>query len=98
MEKKLIGNNSLIDQKDIKKTIITIGKNWYWFVLFLALGVGGAIGYLYKATKYYGSTTQILIKPPKDPFKDALSESLPTMPKSDELVNEIMVLKRPSRS
>lgn len=93
MENKLIGSNSLIDQKDIKRTLSTIGKNWMWFVLFLGLGISGAIFYLYKATKFYGATTQILIKPPKDPFKDALSESLPVIPKSEEVTNEIMVLK-----
>ena len=93
MENKLIGSNSLIDQKDIKRTLSTIGKNWMWFALFLGLGISGAIFYLYKATKFYGATTQILIKPPKDPFKDALSESLPVIPESEEVTNEIMVLK-----
>jgi tyrosine-protein kinase Etk/Wzc len=93
MENKMIGSNSLIDQRDIKKTLSVIGKNWMWFVLFLGLGVSGAIFYLYKATKFYGATTQILIKPPKDPFKDALSESLPVIPESEEVTNEMMVLK-----
>lgn len=93
MENKLIGSNNLIDQKDIKRTLSTIGKNWMWFVLFLGLGISGAIFYLYKATKFYGATTQILIKPPKDPFQDALSESLPVIPESEEVTNEIMVLK-----
>lgn len=93
MENKLIGSNSLIEQKDLKKTFSTISKNWMWFVLFLGLGISGAVFYLYKATKFYGATTQILIKPPKDPFKDALSESLPVIPESEEVTNEIMVLK-----
>jgi len=92
MENKLIGSNSLIDQKDIKRTLNTLGKNWMWFVLFLGLSVSGAIFYVYKATKFYGATTQVLIKPPKDPFKDALSESLPSVPESEEVLNEIMVL------
>jgi tyrosine-protein kinase Etk/Wzc len=93
MENKLTGNNSLIDQRDIKRTISTISKNWYWFVLFLGLGIGGAIFYLYKATRYYGASTQVLIKPPKDPFKDALTESLPSIPESEEVSNEIMIIK-----
>ena len=94
MEKKMVGNNNLIDTRDIKKTVQTIGKNWYWFVLFLLLGVGGSIAYLYKATKFYGATTQVLITPPKDPFKDALSESLPSpTTKSEDVNNEIMVLR-----
>ncbi|MBK7964625.1 MAG: hypothetical protein IPK10_04535 [Bacteroidetes bacterium] len=53
MENKMIGSNSLIDQKDIKKTLSIIGKNWMWFVLFLGMGISGAIFYLYKATKFY---------------------------------------------
>lgn len=93
MDNKQIGNNNLIDKKDIKRTFNTIGKNWYWFVLFLTLGLGVAFAYLYKATKYYGATTQILIKPPRDPFKDALRESLPSNPKSEEVANEILILK-----
>jgi tyrosine-protein kinase Etk/Wzc len=93
MEKKLIGGNNLIDQKDIKKSLTTIGKNWYWFVLFLALGIGGSIVYLYKATKFYGANAEILVKPPKDPFKDALSEALPTPAKKEDVANEIKILK-----
>lgn len=93
MDNKLIGNNNLIDKKDIKRTFNTIGKNWYWFVLFLTISLGLAFAYLYKATKYYGATTQILIKPPRDPFKDALRESLPSSPKSEEVTNEILILK-----
>jgi capsular exopolysaccharide synthesis family protein len=94
MEKKLTGNNNLIDTRDIKKTVQTIGKNWYWFVLFLLLGVGGSIAYFYKATKFYGASTQILIKPQKDPFKDAMAESLPSASlKPEEITNEILILK-----
>ena len=52
MEKKLTGSNNFIDQKDLKRSLDTIGKNWMWFVLFLALGISGSIAYLYKATKY----------------------------------------------
>ncbi len=92
MDRKLIGGNNLIDQKDIKRSLTTIGKNWYWFVLFLALGIAGSIFYMYKATRYYGASTQILVKPPKDPFKDALSESLPTPPKKEDVANEMMIL------
>lgn len=93
MDSKIITNNNLIDSKDIRNTIVTIGKNWYWFLLFLLLGTGGAIGYLYKATKYYGATCEILVKPPKDPFKDALSESLPLPPKKEDVANEIKILR-----
>jgi len=93
MEKKLTGSNNLIDQKDLKRSLDTIGKNWMWFVLFLALGISGSIAYLYKATKYYGATTAILVKPPKDPFKDALSESLPSSPKKEDVINEMKILK-----
>ncbi len=94
MEKKITGNNNLIDTKDIKKTFQTIGKNWYWFVLFLVLGAGGSVAYFYNAVKFYGATTQVLIKPHKDPLKDAVAESLPGADlKTEEITNEIMVLK-----
>lgn len=92
MEKKVIGNNNLIDQKDLKRTLHTIGKNWYWFILFLGLSMSGAVFYLYKATKYYGATTEILIKAQKDPLKAALLESMPTKPSTQELTNEILLL------
>ncbi|OQA12399.1 MAG: Tyrosine-protein kinase ptk [Bacteroidetes bacterium ADurb.Bin397] len=89
---KPVSSSAIIDQKDIKKTISLVLKNWYWFVLFLGLGIGGSIFYLYKATKYYGATAEILIKPQKNAFKDALSASLSTGPSKDEIANEIEVL------
>ena len=88
----MVGNNNLIDQKDLKRTLSTIGKNWYWFILFLGLSLGGSVFYLYKATKFYGVTTEILIKPQKDPLKAALLESMPTKPSDQDLTNEILVL------
>jgi capsular exopolysaccharide synthesis family protein len=92
MEKKMSSNN-LIDSKDIKKGLSTISKNWYWFVIFIGLGViiGGA--YLYNATKFYGATAELLIKPQKDPFKDALSESLPSAPRKEDIANEVKIIK-----
>ncbi len=88
-----MGANNLIDSKDIKKGLSTITKNWYWFAIFIGLGViiGGA--YLYNATKFYGATTELLIKPQKDPFKDALSESLPTAPRKEDIANEVKIIK-----
>ena len=93
MDRKVIGNSNLIDQKEIKRGISTIIKNWYWFALFLVLGIGGAMLYLTKSTNYYGASTEILVKPPKDPFKDALSASLPEVPKKEDVANEIMILQ-----
>lgn len=93
MDTKKIGStNALLDQKDIKNTFVTLGKNWYLFVVFLLLGGGGSIIYLYKATKYYGAATEILVKEPKDPFKDALSDALPNPTKKEELENEKLIL------
>jgi tyrosine-protein kinase Etk/Wzc len=92
-DRKNHGNNALIDQKDIKRTFTTIAKNWYWFVLFLILGIAGAITYLYKSPNIYGANSQILIQPPKDPFKDAMSESLPTPAKKEDVANEMMILR-----
>ena len=88
-----MGANNLIDSKDIKKGLSTITKNWYWFAIFIGLGViiGGA--YLYNATKFYGATTELLIKPQKDPFKDALSESLPSAPRKEDIANEVKIIK-----
>ena len=88
-----MGANNLIDSKDIKKGLSTISKNWYWFILFIGLGViiGGA--YLYNATKFYGATVELLIKPQKDPFKDALSESLPSAPRKEDIANEVKIIK-----
>lgn len=93
MDRKVIGNSNLIDQKEIKRGISTILKNWYWFALFLVLGIGGSLLYLTKSTNYYGASTEILVKPPKDPFKDALSASLPEVPKKEDVANEIMILQ-----
>ncbi len=89
---KPTGSNAIIDQKDIKKSIVLVLKNWYWFILFLGLGVGGSVLYLYKATKYYGATAKILVKPQKNAFKDALSASLASGPSKDEIANEVEVL------
>lgn len=89
---KPTGSTAIIDQKDIKKSIVLVLKNWYWFVLFLGLGIGGAVLYLYKATNYYGASAKILVKPQKNAFKDALSESLSSGPSKDEIANEIEVL------
>jgi len=88
-----MGSNNLIDSKDIKKGLSTISKNWYWFAIFIGLGViiGGA--YLYNATKFYGATAELLIKPQKDPFKDALSESLPSAPRKEDIANEVKIIK-----
>ncbi len=94
---KPASSTSIIDQKDIKKSISLIFKNWYWFILFLALGIGGSVSYLYKATNYYGASAKILIKPQKNAIKDALSASLSaTGPSKDEIANEIEVLSSSS--
>ncbi len=89
---KPVSNSAIIDQKDIKKTIMLVLKNWYWFVLFVGLGFGTSMLYLYKATKYYGSEAKILIKPEKNAIKDALTASLASGPSKDEIANEIEVL------
>lgn len=87
---------AIIDQKDIKKTIMMVLKNWYWFVLFLTLSIGMSVLYLYKSTKYYGSEAKILIKTQKNAFQDALSESLNSGPTKEEIANEIEVLSSSS--
>ena len=93
---KPTASNVIFDQKDIKKTFTLVLKNWYWFILFLGLGIGGSVFYLYKATKFYGATAKILIKPQKNAFKDALSESLASGPSKDEIANEMEILSSSS--
>lgn len=87
---------AIIDQKDIKKTIMMVLKNWYWFALFLTLSIGLSVLYLYKSTKFYGSEAKILIKTQKNAFQDALSESLNSGPTKEEIANEIEVLSSSS--
>lgn len=91
--KKLSNENNILDQKDIKNTILKVFKNWYWMVLFLSLSFGASYLYMKKATAFYGAGMKILVKPQKNAFKDALSESLPGAPKKEEVANEIEVLK-----
>jgi tyrosine-protein kinase Etk/Wzc len=93
---KPISNNNIIDQKDIRKTILLILKNWYWFVLFIGLCIGVSILYLYKATNYYGAEAKILIKPQKNAIQDALTASLASGPTKDEIANEMEVLSSTS--
>ncbi len=88
-----MGSNNLIDSKDIKKGLSTISKNWHWFLIFIGLGVIIGSAYLYNATKFYGATAELLIKPQKDPFKDALSESLPSAPRKEDIANEVKIIK-----
>jgi len=85
-------NNAILDQNDIKKTLIKVFKNWYWFIIFLSLTIAGSVFYLYKSTKYYGASATILIKPQKNAFKDALSDQLPMGPKKEDLANEQMIM------
>ncbi|HEX5001794.1 MAG TPA: polysaccharide biosynthesis tyrosine autokinase [Bacteroidia bacterium] len=91
---KPVSSGAIIDQKDIKKTILLFVKNWYWFVLFLGLGIGGSVLYLYKATKFYGASAEILLKPQKNAVQDALTKSLMngTGASRDEIANEIEIL------
>ncbi|MEO5571352.1 MAG: polysaccharide biosynthesis tyrosine autokinase [Bacteroidia bacterium] len=91
---KPVGNeNTILDQKDVKKTLIKIFKNWYWIVLFLSISIGASVLYLKRATKIYGANARILVKPQKNAFKDALSESMPESPRKEDVENEIEVLK-----
>jgi tyrosine-protein kinase Etk/Wzc len=85
--------NVILDQKDVKKTLVKIFKNWYWVFLFLALSISASLLYLKRSTNIYGANTRILVKPQKNAFRDALSESLPQSPKKEDISNEIEVLK-----
>jgi len=89
---KVIKNQSIIDAKDIKNALNLFVKNWYWFILFLAIGVAGGIFIYYKTTRIYGAEAKVLITPTKNAFKDALSTSLPLGPNKEEVSNEIQIL------
>jgi capsular exopolysaccharide synthesis family protein len=89
---KVIKTQSIIDAKDVKNALNLIFKNWYWFILFIGLGVAGAVFMLYKSTYIYGADAKILITPVKNAFKDALSSSLPMGPNKEDVANEIQIL------
>lgn len=90
--------NAIIDQKDIKKTIMLVVKNWYWFVLFLTITISGSIFYLYKSTKYFGVQAKIMIKPQKNALQDAMTVNMMqgNGPGREEIANEIEILSSSS--
>lgn len=90
--------NAIIDQKDIKKTIMLVVKNWYWFVLFLAITISGSIFYLYKSTKFFGVQAKIMIKPQKNALQDAMAVNMMqgNGPGREEIANEIEILSSSS--
>jgi tyrosine-protein kinase Etk/Wzc len=90
--------NAIIDQKDIKKTIMLVVKNWYWFVLFLAITLSGSVFYLYKSTKYFGVQAKIMVKPQKNALQDAMAVNMMqgNGPGREEIANEIEVLSSSS--
>lgn len=90
---KPVGSNSaILDQNDIKKSLVLVLKNWYWFLIFMSLSIAGSIFFLYKSTNYYGASATILVKAQKNAFKDALSDQLPVGPKKEDLANEKMII------
>lgn len=85
--------SAIIDPKDIRKAFSLVLKNWYWFVLFLGLGIAGGIFVLYKSTNIYGAETKILFKGQKKSFMDEMTESLSSgKPSRDEIANEIEII------
>lgn len=92
LTKPTLGNNAILDQNDIKKALVKVLKNWYWFFIFITLTVSGSVLILYKSTKFYGAHATILIKPQKNAFKDALSDQLPSGPKKEDLANEQVII------
>lgn len=87
-----IKSNNIVDPKDIKDALNKIFKNWYWFVIFLGLGVGASLFMYYKATPFYGAGAKILIKPAKNAFKDALDNAMPLAPNKEDVANEMLIL------
>ncbi len=69
---KVIKNQSIIDAKDVKNVLTIFVKNWYWFILFLTMGVAGGIFLYYKTTRIYGEELRVLFTPPKNALKEEL--------------------------
>ncbi len=91
--KPITNKNNILDQKDVKNTIVQIARNWFWILFFLIICIAGSVFYIKRATSIYGASTKILVKPQKNALKDALSESLPDVPKKEDVANEIEILK-----
>lgn len=89
---KVVKNQSIIDAKDVKTALNLVLKNWYWFLIFISMGVAGGIFLYYKTIRIYGAEAKVLITPTKNAFKDALSTSLPMGPNKEEVSNEIEIL------
>jgi capsular exopolysaccharide synthesis family protein len=87
-----IKSNNIVDPKDIKNAISAIGKNWYWFVIFIALGVSASLFQYYRTSPIFGASAKILIKPQKNAFQDALTSALPLGPNKEDIANEITIL------
>lgn len=85
-------NNVILDQNEIKKFLLKIVKNWYWFVLFMAIGTGLSIAYLYKAIPKYGVSASILVKEKENALEDAFKGSLSMNNNRENLANETKII------
>lgn len=76
------------------KRILHIGlRNWYWFVLSLALCMGIGIFYVLNKVPVYQRTASILIKPLSDDATDKTLRELGVPQTSTNLTNEILLMK-----
>ncbi|HNQ13801.1 MAG TPA: polysaccharide biosynthesis tyrosine autokinase [Bacteroidia bacterium] len=85
-------NNVILDQNEIKKFLLKIVKNWFWFVLFIAIGAGLSVAYLYKAIPKYGVSASILVKEQKNALEDAFKSSLTMSNNRENLANETKII------
>ncbi|MBL0050469.1 MAG: AAA family ATPase [Bacteroidetes bacterium] len=83
---------NIIEQKDIKRTISLLLKNWYWFVILIAISSGLAILFLYKATKFYGATTTILLKKKENAIESAFKGNMRGEGEQLDITNEMLIL------
>jgi len=85
-------SNALIDARDIKRSINLVVKNWYWFVLFIAMGVSAGLVFLYNATKFYGANSTILLKSKESMLDMSTEAKNSAFENKPDISNEILIL------
>jgi len=86
-------NNNQEDEIDLKKIIYLLLRQWHWFLLFGALGLGGAYLYTQVTKSKYSVSTTVLV-PEKSTGLDMKSmfEGALEMPKNN-IINQIEIIK-----
>ena len=77
----------------IKRILGTVLRNWYWFVLSLAVAMGVAAYLIYSTVPVYQRTASILIKPLGGDGTEKTLRELGIQQTSTNLTNEILLMK-----